>query len=74
MLQACIFLAVEVFPEDEPCFVMKQRQVQQVILEVPSDGSYFSRLNSPFVCMHILQNLFSDSYYFSLITSVLSPK
>ena len=38
------FPAVEVYPEDEPCFVMKQWQSPQVTLEVLSDVSCFFRL------------------------------
>ena len=65
--------SVELFPEDEPCFVMKQQQAPQVTLEVPNNDSFFFRLYPPFVCTHILQNLFSYYYYCSLITSVRSP-
>ena len=39
---------VALLPEDEPCFILKQRQGPQVTLEVPSDGSCFFRL---FCCM-----------------------
>ena len=38
------FWNVELLPEDEPSFVMKQHQGPQVTLEVPSDGSCFFRL------------------------------
>ena len=35
--------ALELFPEDEVQFVLKQRQPPMVTLEVPSDGSCFFR-------------------------------
>ena len=47
-LQQCskfsFFWNVELLPEDEPSFVLKQHQGPQVTLEVPSDGSCFFRL------------------------------
>ena len=47
-LQQCskfsFFRNVELLPEDQPSFVMKQHQGPQVTLEVPSDGSCFFRL------------------------------
>ena len=42
--------ALELFPEDEVQFVLKQRQPPMVTLEVPSDGSCFFRFVYTCLC------------------------